>query len=340
MMKQATVLAVVLAAALATSGAALQITQLEFEFSLEPGEEREFSFQVRNDDDRPHRISVALGDWERAPNGDHVFKEPGTLERSLSDWLEVQPTSSTLPPGGVEEISGRVRVPSEAELEVGSYWGMIFVQGEPRLTEYEGAMVMAVERFGVKVLVDVPPTEREAKIENLQPQGLNPLWVEVEVANTGNTNLRIGGYLEVYDEAGDVVGTYELAKFPCLPGARRTVRVETDLELEPGTYLVLVRIDPGVDPLVAKQQMVRVRELALQPLEDGWGVPQDLTGDGRYEDVMGDGRFHQGDVDALAEHLYRPAIQRNWRAFDFTNDGEVGQQDVEALQAALDGQTE
>jgi len=338
MMKRAVVYAVVLAAALAAHGFALQITQLEFEFSLEPGDERQFSFQVRNDADRPQRIKVQLGDWKRLPTGDHVFEEPGTLERSLTDWLEVELESSTLPPGGVEEVHGRVRVPSGAELEGGSYWGMIFVQGEPRLTEHQGTMVMAVERFGVKVLVDIPPTEREARIEQLAPRGLNPLWVEVEVANTGNTNLSIGGYLEVYDEAGNVVGEYELAEFPCLPGAQRIARVETDLNIKPGTYLLLVRIDPGVDPMVASQRRVRVRELALEPLEEGWGVPQDLTGDGLYEDVMGDGEFHQGDVDALAEHLHRPVIQRNWRAFDFTNDGEVGQQDVEALQAALDGE--
>ncbi len=340
-MRRASLTAALLVAALATSGVALQITQLEFQFTLRPGEERQFSFQVRNDGQSTQRISTELGDWERTPTGEHRFLEPGTLPRSLTEWLEVYPRSFTLGPDEVQEVSGTLRIPSSDHHPVGgSHWGIIFVQGEPRLQEHEGTMVLAVERFGGKVLVDLPPRERAATIGALNAKGLNPLWVEIEVSNTGNTNLpSIEGQVTVYDETGEELGRYDFARFPCLPGAERRVRVDTDLRLtEPGDYNVLVTVDAGMDHLIATQRMVRIRRLALQPLQDDWGVPQDLSGDGLYEDVLGDGSFHQGDVDALAEHLYRPAVQRNWRAFDFANDGQVGELDVSALQAMLDAQ--
>ncbi len=342
-MRRASLAAVLLLVALAASGAALQITQLEFEFSLGPGEERAFSFHVRNDGESPQRITTQLGDWKRTPTGDHRFLEPGSLSRSLADWLDVSPRSFFLGPGEAQEISGNVRVPAaNPHPASGTHWGMIFVQGEPRIHEHEGAMVLAVERFGVKVLVNLPPRELDATVRALEPGGLNPLWGELEVVNTGNTNLPgIHGHVTVYDETGEELGQYELGTFTCLPGAERRVRVDTDLFLtEPGDYNVLATVDAGVDHLIATQRVVRVRRLALQPLEDDWGVPQDLSGDGLHEDVLGDGSFHQGDVDALAEYLYRPAVQRNWRAFDFTNNGQVGEADVSALQAMLDAQEE
>ncbi len=331
-------LAVAVVLALVASGDALQITQLEFEFSLSRGEAREFSFQIRNDGDSTQRITTQLGDWERDPEGNHVFLNPGALPRSLSTWLQVSPRSFTLSPGGVQEISGVVRVPSDPQQGGGTYWGIIFVQGEPRLEEREGAMILAVERFGVKVLVDLPPHERDLHIAELQPRGLGPLWVELEVANRGDTNLpRIGGHVSVYDSYGEELGVYQLNSFPCLPGATRKVHIETDIWLtEPGDYNVLVTVDADVDHLIAAQRMVRLRPLALQPLEDGRGTPQDLSGDGLYEDLLGDGSFHQGDVDLLAEYLYHPTVQRNRRAFDFSNDGMVDEEDVAALAERLE----
>ncbi|MFO8034657.1 MAG: hypothetical protein R6U88_05815 [Candidatus Bipolaricaulota bacterium] len=340
-MMRISLVAVAIALTVAASGSALQITQLEFEFTLMPGEEREFSFQVRNDGESAQRITTQLGDWKRAPTGGHHFLEPGALPRSLADWLEVSPHSFTLGPSEVQEVSGTVRVPpANPDLLGGTHWAVIFVQGEPRLQEHEGAMVLSVERFGVKVLVDLPPRERDATIQALEPGGLNPLWVEIEVANTGNTNLSgIEGNVIVYDQTGEELGRYAIDSFSCLPGAKRIVHVETDLQLsEAGDYNILVTVDAGLDHLIATQRIVRVRRLALQPLEEGWDVPQDLSGDGLYEDVLGDGSFHQGDVDALGEYLYRPAVQRNWRAFDFANDGQVSADDVAALQAMLDAQ--
>ncbi len=336
-MRRTLVCAVLVTASLGLYGAALQITQLEFDFHLNPGETQPFAFQVRNDGDSPQRITTQLGDWKRDERGGHAFFEPGTLPRSLTEWLEVSPRAFTLAPGEVQEVAGVVRVPGDEPLDPGTHWGIIFVQGEPRFQDHEGAMIMAVERFGVKVLAHLPPHEQEATIVSMGVRGLNPLWVELDVANSGNKNLpNIAVHLQVFDRAGERVGEARMEDIPCLPGAHRTLRLMTELSPDPDVYNILATVDPGVDPLVAAQRQVRGSPLALQPLEPNWGTPQDLSGDGFFEDVTGDGSFDVRDVEAFAEHLFRPAIQRNWRAFDFNNDGRVDEQDLRALEDILE----
>lgn len=318
----------------AWAGAALEVNLLEVDLQARPGAALPFSFLVRNELAQPEQIVLYLGDWDRDEFGENRFYEPGTVPRSAAAWTTIAPTSLVLGPGEIREIQGSVRVPSD--VKPGTYWTIVFVQGEPRLVPYQGVLVTVTRRIGIKIYVTVEPAEARAELRGLEVRGLNPLWAWVKFANTGTRNLReVRASLRVVDVQGRVVVEATANPVPCLPGAERWIRVDTDFRPEPGVYQVLATVDYGGEALLGLALRLVVRPLNLLPLAEGLGIPKDLDGDGFYEDLNGDGVFDEADPDVFGRNLGHPVVRANLRAFDFTNDGLVDEGDLAALQALL-----
>lgn len=318
---------------LGLSGLALEVDLLEVDLAVAPGQVHTFSFIARNETAVPEMFSVYIGDWDRDEQGGNRFYPPGTLPRSLSPWLSISPASFVVGPGEGREVRGTLHVPVDAPL--GTHWGIVFVHGEPRPVDHGGTTVWVAKRIGIKVYATVGTAPAQGQVRRLEFGGLNPLWLVVEFANSGLTNLReVRSEVQIYDSRGEQVAQLEPDPFPCLPGGVRWLVVETDFRPGPGTYLVVARVDPGGEEIVAAQAYLKVRPLALVPIAGG-ELPRDLDGDGLYDDVDGDGAFSERDVDLLREHWTSPAVQGNARAFDFDNSGRVDETDVEALASLL-----
>jgi len=314
-------------------GLGLEVNLLEVDLAASPGQVHSFSFLVRNELEVAEHVTVYTGDWDRDAAGGNHFYPPGTLPRSLSPWLTVALSMFTLGPGETREVSGTVRIPSGAQ--PGTYWGIVFVHGEPRPVEREGTTVMVAKRIGIKVYATVGSPPRQGEVRRIEMGGLNPLWLAVEFANPGLVNLReVHADVQIYDAKGDLLARVRPAAVPCLPGGVRWVVVETDLRPGPGTYLVVARVDTGGAEVLAAQVSLRVRALALVPVSGG-SVPRDLDGDGLYEDVDGNGVFDNADVDLFRERWRSAPVQGNARAFDFDNSGRVNEGDVESIAALL-----
>ncbi len=323
----------ILLALIGLRGAGLEVNLLEVDLAVRPGTVHTFSFVVRNETEVPETFTVYVGDWDRDELGGNRFYPPGTLPHSLSPWLRVTPSSFTLAPGAAREVQGTLTVLST--VAAGAYWGIVFVQGEPRPVQQGGTTVMVARRIGIKVYATVGSPRPQGEIRRVEFRGLNPLWLVVEFANSGRANLReVRVEVQVYDAQGKLLGEVKPDPVPCLPGGVRWVVAESELRPGPGTYLAVVRVDFGGPEVLAAQATLRVRPLALVPLRGG-GLPQDLDGDGLYEDINGDGVFDEDDV-ALFRELWRgAAVQGNARAFDFDNSGRVDEGDVKALEALL-----
>ena len=111
-----------------------------------------------------------------------------------------------LPPSGSRELRLEVAVPPDAE---GTHHAMVFVTVVPPPTETPGVGVATTTRVGLTVYVTVSGTERSGSelVDFYQPDAATLAAV---VVNTGNTVMRLGGVVELRDEAGDVVH-----RFPC-----------------------------------------------------------------------------------------------------------------------------
>jgi P pilus assembly chaperone PapD len=334
MLRKSFILILALGAVILPS-AALEVSQIEFDLQVPAGGSGTYSFLVHNDEQITDDIKIYLVDWDRDAEGNHRFYEPGSLPRSNTSWITVTPTSFSLRPDEAREVRFTITVPPDVQ---GTYWGMIMVEGRPRPQEREGATVLVVPRFGIKVYVTPPWTGTSAgRITKVQRLGLNPLTFLIGFENTGDVHLRVSGEVQVLDGRGELVEKIAVAQFPILPGAVREVRASGSAPRPaPGRYYALAVLDFGSpDYLPAGQLIFDVPELRLVPIGGAASPPRDLDGDGFFEDVDGDGAFTSADPDLLEANLTTAAVQNNWPAFDFDNDGDADGEDVALLRGLL-----
>ena len=245
----------------AVTCSALEISQIEFDLQVEQGQEYTFSFTVRNETDDSQVVTIYLGDWERDSEGVNRFYEPETQTRSLSSWISFFPATIGLEAEESDEVIVTLSVPSDQEVSLdGTYWGIIFVQGEPRPAERGGSTVMAVERFGIKVYATVSGTEKTSgAVQNVEVTSSDDaLTFSVTYENSGNVKQRVKGELTVIDRTGEQVREAQMGVFPVLPGNRRTVEISTD-PLTQGIYQLTAVLDYGGEALTAGVLPFRVR---------------------------------------------------------------------------------
>lgn len=185
--------------------------------------------------------------------------EFSAITRSCGDWIAVSPQTFRIAPGDKQTVNFTVDVPTDV---AGMYWAMIFVQGAPRPQQREGATVLAVERFGVKVYETVPGTEvRTGRIDGVRRADSDPLTFAVTFKNTGNVQLIPHGTITIIDQSGDNVRTIPIDEFRILPDKTRiiTVKSDEDAPLAIGIYRALVTIDYGGDNIAGGTRDFRVQ---------------------------------------------------------------------------------
>lgn len=199
-------------------------------------------------------VETAASDWLSNAAGDLTFVPAGTAPHSAAPWLTLDTDAFALPPGGSRELRLEVAVPPDAE---GTHHAMVFVTVVPPPTDTPGVGVTTTTRVGLTVYVTVTGTERSGSelVDLYQPEAATLAAV---VVNTGNTVMRLGGVIELRDEAGDVVQRLPVPDVPILRESEREVRFALPDDLEPGFYVVLALIEDDRGGLLAGELTIEV----------------------------------------------------------------------------------
>ena len=330
---------------------ALRVSPVEIDVTMASASEASFSLEVTNDEDEELSINVQLCDWLRDLAGNNLFCEDAVdVERSSIEWLSVTPTQFSLEPGASEEIRYTISTPStevDGDPLDGSYWTAMMIETAPASKgDEEASEIIVKRRFGIKVYTQITGTGTlRGQVGNLESYGLNPLWVSYDFENLGSLNMKdVTGRIEVRNTGGETVETINIESFPILPGyvhrfSSFSAREAGDM-LAPGNYVLLAILDYGGDNQVGAQAMLRIPEISLAPVGEAGVPPNDLDADGFYEDVNGDSQFTLDDSTTLSAHLNDDALQINWVAFDFNNDGVLDFDDVIELRSQFEGEAE
>lgn len=330
-----------------TIGQAIRVAPAIFDVQVSRGTEQNASFTVLNDEAEPVSIEIELCDWRRDVNGNNRFcGDVGDVARSATSWLSATPQQFDLASDESRDVRLSMDVPEtlpNGEPLAGTYWSAAMIAASPESSDEEegGTQIVVKRRFGLKVLASIRGTgTRQGQVRNLRRHGLNPLWLTLEFLNRGTLNLGdVSGRVEIRNDQGETIERIEVESFPILPGATRQLRVQSERpsgeRLPPDRYVALAILDYGGDNAVGAQAVFEVPELRLQPLGDAEASPQDLNDDGFYEDVDGDGEFTLDDPALLGFAVDGSAVQANWPAFDFNNDGQANFDDVVSLRQSL-----
>lgn len=251
-----------------TSQARLAVTPLSMKLQATPGETAISTLTLRNTGQEDATVNLQVVDWWRTPEGNLQFQPPATRERSCADWLIYSPSSLTIPPDEEREVTIELEVPESAS---GDHWAMLLVTEEPKPAEEDQPVATQVTvNYAVKLLQQDPTTtKKEARISNIEEIGDKtsnqgtPLGLKITYKNTGPTHLQTTGRVEIRNQQGETAKTFEVDKFPTLPGEEHIIAVgksEDEDRLEPGQYYAIVIMDFGGDHLIQGGLPVEIPE--------------------------------------------------------------------------------
>jgi P pilus assembly chaperone PapD len=245
-----------------SASASIGVGPLTLIIEAGPGGSSSGYFKVINDGQNPEDITISLADWSLGLDGGIQFAEPGTVERSLANWISYSPATFRLEPGQIQRVDFTITVPSEKS---GDHWTLFFVEGSEvtPVAQTTGALTTSVGvkvRYGVKLFQRDPEATRIGQITGMELLATDPLKLKVVFASNGDGVLwRVTGRVEIRNSTGAAVRTLEIEEFTVLPGGERELVLEDKGgRLAAGDYIALAIIDFGGDYLVGHQLQFKI----------------------------------------------------------------------------------
>ena len=209
-----------------------------------------------------------MEDWWRTADGLKTFyRAPGTLRRSCSRWVSLDPAEQAVVPGGRLDVRLTITVP--ADVGPGGYWCAVTVdeQADP-LTVAHRTGISFVASFSTGVYVYIAPLKRDAVITDLRVDGE---YVEVAVRSLGDTPLRVDGTVELRRPGQDaVVATVTLERNVLLPEPIAATVLRGKLPdgatLPDGRYVARGIVDVGLDHYLGAEKTVQVTHAGSKAL--------------------------------------------------------------------------
>lgn len=186
------------------------------------------------------QVRVSLSDWTLAPTGEVVYFSARSLPASAAAWIEPEASDVLVAPGAEQAFRLTVSVPDDPALR-GTYHAMVLFQVVPRSVPDDG--IATTTRIALSVYVTVAGTEQNAMeiVEVYDEAGA----LTLAFANDGNTVQRLGGHVEIRDEAGTAVTRIPVPNVPVLRDSERWLRLALPPTLPDGFYVALVLVEPS-----------------------------------------------------------------------------------------------
>jgi hypothetical protein len=234
------------ATGLAQGGAAL-VDPASRLYQAAVGETITGSVRISNPAPVTLNLSLYLSDWSFDPIGQFTFSEPGTLERSASDWVSFSTPSLELGPNESAIVDYTVSVPADAAS--GTHWSVLFVESAPTDPQPGQAAATFSVRVGHIVYVNVPQLNSDGAIIGMfgtPPSAADGAYsIIAQYANTGNAAQGVDGTFTVRNELGQTVIEAAIERSIVLPGIDRAYQINVIGPLPAGNYTALVVLNYG-----------------------------------------------------------------------------------------------
>lgn len=133
--------------------------------------------------------------------------------RTNLSWITLSNKTTIIPAKQQVEVPIEISVPNDLSLE-GSYWGIIMVEGEPKLVaDYDPEIpnshaIQILSRHALNVIVNIGQGTAKLAFENPQliNDGDSRTLFQVDVLNTGTRVMTPVNYLELYTLEGEFTG--------------------------------------------------------------------------------------------------------------------------------------
>jgi len=245
----------------------------DIDFVVRQGGDLAGSFRVSSNSEDVIYLRIYSGDWARKTESgtDYTFEvESGFEERSFIEWMTYSPDTMELAAGETKEVYFEVNFPEEIQFD-GSHWGVVFVEevlsiGEGVPKPADNGLQVGITtkwRYAVKIYATFEGTEiREGSFTDLALERVDDGFdVSAMFKNTGNIYMKPEMWVEIRNSGGEVIYRQDHIRQTMLPESSREYIFEVrDLELDPGTYLLMVVADYYGPALVAIQGTMEIKQ--------------------------------------------------------------------------------
>ena len=201
-------------------------------------------------------LSVSVGDWVQSDTGALTFLKAGDDPYSASSWISLSSDGVSVPANGGLDYRFTITVPADSTL-AGTYKTVLFFTTQVRRDKTSGNAVMTRQRLGFIVYVTIAGTAKPAvSISDFYRQGSK---LYLSLSDDGNVVSRLGGKIELRDQAGATKATLPIPDAPVQRGGVRTLALPLPKDLSPGFYVALALVKPSNAPLSAGQLQLEIK---------------------------------------------------------------------------------
>lgn len=228
---------------------------------VKPGLERQVTFDVYNDLDKPITVTVELKDSNVLPEN-KAF--------TVDKWLSPTFSQLTIPAGMTRQATLAVKAPANAKGELA---GFLTFAPEVSAEAASAGPVRIVTRTTVSLYARVEGTEKSGaelgkvnvKNTTVGPAAGKEIEASVLLKNTGNIHERPTGYFEIF-KIHETKALYRFAfdpGWPTMPNSQTSYTARTAGPLAPGRYEVLAHVEWSRNSVIEKRLAFRVDDSGM-----------------------------------------------------------------------------
>lgn len=217
------------------------------------GEDQELTTMVHNGGEVTLDLRVFAEDYDQTLDGAYQNAAYGDHPSSCASRLEVLPAAFSVPPGGSQPVTLRMRGAEDPE----ACWSLVYIENP---APPEGTLRVS-SRIGIKVYGLTRDGAYQANITGADVEMAGEDRVlRFAVSSSEDWPVFARGTVQVRDLEGRSFGEVPVSVFSVLPGHQREFRATLPPGLEPGRYLAIPVLEYADDGFVGAQVSFRVTE--------------------------------------------------------------------------------
>jgi hypothetical protein len=229
----------------------LALSPMRVEMDLAAGAQRTGSLVIANTDPTTGRFRTEILDLSIDREAVPQFEKEISSEADFScrNWVTVNPMEGEIPPNGQMVVRYTFRVPPNAPAR--TWHCALGFTSLPDARKQSGAIgIVSLLRltctFYITVGHPAPAGEvKQISIEKIQAPDTSGYRAVISVENSGLTNLRGAGQVDIVNESGKVVQAGEFPPVVILQGRTQRLPVILSKKVESGTYTLRARVNLG-----------------------------------------------------------------------------------------------
>jgi hypothetical protein len=227
------------------------LAPMRTELNLAAGAQRNGSLAIANDAKEPGRFRVEILDLSIDKEAVPQFEKdiPTEADYSCREWVTANPMEA--------EIGGRSQMPVRYTFHVPAnapprtyHCALGFTSLVDPKAQQAAVGIVALLRLTSTFYITVgnpsPTGEvKEISIEKIDAPETSGYRAVISVENSGLTNLRGAGKIEIVNEAGDVMQTADFPSVVILPSRTQRLPLVLNKKLTNGDYTLRIRVNLG-----------------------------------------------------------------------------------------------